>query len=731
MNDDPGRRPPVRARIANACDSCKARKVKCDGNLPCGYCSRRQRASACHYSPQHRRRTAASRVTATPPPSGPESDRPTSPRPASTTYRPSQHPSRHESHASSPTPQAAGADAAQQDAADEETEVPREARLLRDAQGKLIFIGDCAPLSFFQTVRQLVTTRVDPNAFAQQTSRFSGVDAAHAKPHIAVPTHPPDLHHLDIAAAVAAYASVTSGLVDLFPHTRLADDIAIWASQQHGRTYDVSSAVNYLVLAIGLQAAEEDLAAACFDYARHLALMQLSGNLTVTTIQAFVLITLYMLASCQTNGAFLFFGIAVRAAYSIGIHRTEINARFGGEIQRQRDRLWKSLRVLDLFLSTSMGRPPATSDVDCTVPYTSVDEDSPESFNLLNASVQIFLISEEIVVEVYSRKKISYQLTEGISRRLRDWSLRWLHKLKQIISSAPSEGDVSKASGACQVLSSYYYAVILVSRPFLMYELHRRLSSTLLSSNKNGLPSGKSKLADACIDSATFMVEAVTELIDKGYLQGHMPLIVSWLFASSLVLGIGLLGSFGRILEKYSRNSIQALEHFAKHDSNAGQYALIARSLLSSALDYLEKREMSERQQRTESSSQLFGLVPRDGGGAEHAQQQRSLLQHHQPSPSQFQSPSAVAAATAAAGDRRDSTSRHVNPLSGYVGLGTSPFGDMDPSFMGFTGSLPRTPDLSAILEGRMDVGGDANFGDLNLFQLLDGEGHIDLGPYV
>jgi hypothetical protein len=91
------------------------------------------------------------------------------------------------------------------------------------------------------------------------------------------------------------------------------------------------------------------------------------------------------------------------------------------------------------------------------VPYTSVDEDSPESFNLLNASVQIFLISEEIVVEVYSRKKISYQLTEGISRRLRDWSLRWLHKLKQIISSAPSEGNVSKASGACQVLSSYYY----------------------------------------------------------------------------------------------------------------------------------------------------------------------------------------------------------------------------------------------------------------------------------
>src|SRR5689334_14605859 len=88
-----------------------------------------------------------------------------------------------------------------------------------------------------------------------------------------------------------------------------------------------------------------------------------------------------------------------------------------------RNRLWKSLRVLDLFLSTSMGRPPATSDVDCTVPYTSSDGDDPDSLNILNASVQIFLIAEEIVVEVYSRKKVTSQLTEGISRRLRDWSL--------------------------------------------------------------------------------------------------------------------------------------------------------------------------------------------------------------------------------------------------------------------------------------------------------------------
>ena len=59
-----------------------------------------------------------------------------------------------------------------------------------------------------------------------------------------------------------------------------------------------------------------------------------------------------------------------------------------------------------------------------------------------------------------------------------------------------------------------------------MYELHRRLSSSLQTSGKTTLSSGKSKLADACIDSATFMVETVTDLIDKRQLQGNMPLVV-------------------------------------------------------------------------------------------------------------------------------------------------------------------------------------------------------------
>ncbi|KAF3062065.1 Filamentous growth regulator 27 [Daldinia childiae] len=516
------------------------------------------------------------------------------------------------------------------DVRDDEPEVPREARLLCDSQGKLIFIGDCAPLSLFQTVRQIVNSRVDPGAFALQTGYSPVLKDEKAPQPLRDASEDLQVRMADIPRVVLGYESAiqTTGLVDLFSHVNLLNDVTSWAAHSP-RPGNPMFCVYMLVLAIGYQETNDELAASYFELARNNALARFGGNSDVATLQTFVLITLYMLGSCQSNSAFLYFGTAVRVAHSIGIHRTEMNARFGPAIQCHRDRLWTSLRVLDLYLSASMGRPPATSDIDCTVSYVAMDERRCENIDLLNASSQIFLIMEAIVIEVYSRRKVSYQLTEGICCQLREWSTRWLPKLNTIVGQAINtadgahdindgqEGqnetkhqDVRLVSGACQVLCCYYYAVMLVSRPFLMYELQKRLEDDTTSAtySKSSPISGKSKLADACVDSASFMVDLVTSLMSKRCLNGHRPVVVSWLFASSLVLGAGLLGSFGRI-EKYMRNAIQALEKFGTTDAHALQYSRIARSFLDSALEYQERKEMHSRLQRTAHSSQLFGLV--------------------------------------------------------------------------------------------------------------------------
>ncbi len=561
----------IRTRVANACDLCKLRKIKCSGAQPCGYCVRRRQADNCRYTAPRRRPRPRSddladiSVQDRASPSSSAQSMPSihsrqhslqlshqlsrqhsnqSPHHPTLTPTPTPRPSHPVPAVASPSPGTVllaptattlhpTPDRQARDTVfvaleeHEETEVPREARLLCDAQGKLVFIGDCAPLSFFQTVRRLVTGMVDANAFAPETSGYTALENVYSRSFASGGSgaDPPAVK-VPISHAVSAYLDVTAGLIDLFDNNRLADDITSWAEDTRPRdkTPQVSTAVKYLVLAIGCQKSDELLAQQYFDYARNLAFASLGGNLGVASVQVFILITFYSLGACQINGAFLFFGIAARAAYSIGIHRTAVNARFGPKVHRQRDRLWKSLRVLDLFLSTSMGRPPATSDFDCTVPYRAQDETGHEEFDLLNASAQIFLVTEAIVLEVYSRRKISPRLTEGISRELREWSTRWLHRLKDVIAGTSSENQPGMVNGACQILSSYYYAVILVSRPFLMVELHRRLSE--VSSSAGASMTGKSKLADACIDAAILMVEPVQSLIERGWMTRRAPVIV-------------------------------------------------------------------------------------------------------------------------------------------------------------------------------------------------------------
>ncbi|KAI0803865.1 fungal-specific transcription factor domain-containing protein [Xylaria sp. FL0064] len=730
--------PTIRERVSQACDTCKQRKVKCDGQAPCSYCKRRHRERTCHFSPSTRRRLRdrhsenSSRIS-TPsvvaPPSNPIRPGTPTTTPTSTVPIPSAI------TGISPT-LTRHSDVS----AEEEAEVPRDARLICDAQGRLVFIGDCAPLSLFQTVRQIVTSRIDPHTFSPETSRVSMLENVSSEGLVLLDaTAEPAIDGSSVHRLTTTFLTVTSGLVDLLDSNTLIPSILSWAAQTE-RASDVTSAVHYLILAIGSQSEDDQVATTYFLRGKHLALSTLAGNLSVGTVQSFLLTTIYMLRSCQINAAFLFFGIAARAAYAIGLHRTEINSRFGSEVHIRRDRLWKSIRVLDLYLSISMGRPPAASDADCTVPYHSAssEEDANERYDLLNASVQILSLVEGIVHEVYSRRKISLQLTEGISRQLREWSSKWLSPLLRASGVEGGDGgdggqDSRERTGACQVLCSYYYAVMLVSRPFLMYELCRRLPESAAAqprpaTENNG--SGRAKLANACIDAATLMIGAISDYVAQGPRDRRMPLLVSWLFASSLVVSVGHLANFGRALEKPAEASISTLEYFATQDAHASQYAQIAKALHRCAQAYLARQDAEDRRRIAESSTQLFGLLPKNHAPTHshsHSHSQIHNQNHNRGrghdnshSQSRFQNP--------------ETRATHGNAHNGETGLDISPwtsepFDEFDPSIFSF--GEPHNPLTDIRLpHGHGDVhegSADQVFGAMNLFPLLDGNGHINL----
>ncbi|KAK4150028.1 hypothetical protein C8A00DRAFT_37383 [Chaetomidium leptoderma] len=80
----------------------------------------------------------------------------------------------------------------------------------RRSQGKLVSIGDYAPLSFFQTVRRLVATTVDAHAFAPETGDYIALEKVYS---LKAP----------MGQTVPAYLDVAAGLIDLFDNSRLVE----------------------------------------------------------------------------------------------------------------------------------------------------------------------------------------------------------------------------------------------------------------------------------------------------------------------------------------------------------------------------------------------------------------------------------------------------------------------------------------------------------------------------
>ncbi|CAK1366398.1 unnamed protein product [Cercospora beticola] len=606
-------------RVIAACDLCKARKVKCNGELPCSYCKRKNRADTCVFSPPKQRSYPTSTKSAGNTPAQKNAtdsqvERPRTNRPRRTYSdgggpRESQYPARGpQTHDGIADFGASLSPTVSRDDHHDDTVVPLEGRILRDAQGKVIFIGDCAPLSFLQTVRHLIASEVDAEELPVAASRDSIIEVARPRSSDQQSSIVISLREVD--ELTKQYAIAVSGLADLFDHEQLFRDIKTWVGGFTSHQEDATSAVYYLVLAIGAQESNDSKAEAWFKHAKEILLRHLTSSMNVSTVQGFTLIAVYMLRAFQPNGAYLYFSLAARTAYAIGLHRTEVNASFGEAVRGTRDRIWKSLRVVDMLISNLLGRPPSTSDVDCTVKYGKhgvAEVPFGESSHVIDASVQIFMIIERVVVEVYSRKRISLRIAGYVSHQLKSWASTWLRPLSDTVTRSTSREAVV---GACSTLCSYYYGIMLLTRPFLIYELYEYMGASLKAPGTHKEHQEKQKYADAALDAATSFVETLQTALSTDAMPRRMPLVVSWLFTTSLVLAVGILGRSGLIFEDHCKASIACLDYFASVDPHARQYSLISQALLKTTTAHIKKRELHLRSQRKQASSQLFGLLP-------------------------------------------------------------------------------------------------------------------------
>ncbi|CAK7206206.1 hypothetical protein SEUCBS139899_008993 [Sporothrix eucalyptigena] len=483
--------------------------------------------------------------------------------------------------------------------------VPHLSRLIQGGRGSLFYIGDSANLCFLQIIRRLIRESLGSCTFTDDPLQHIIVEAVPSAGNSWVMEAiqgPPSIPSVEDATSLLNwFLRATNCILGMYDDAELKENMLWWLQQQSPKDASPDSnrdsfatadsaaqeAIFFLIFAIGAQTSPEDheeIAEKYFNYGRYLTVCGATVEPTV------------------------------RAAYALGIHRRDINAAFDSSEYAPRERLWKVLRILDLFLSTSLGRPPSTTETRDT-----------KSENNYSASNDLCTIFEAILTQVYSTRTVSTSTIEKISEQHRLWTTRFASGLAtdgiqpEEFLDFDQDGTKGPNIGLFHLKEAYYWTIMLLSRPFLIENISRHIAR---SKAHFGIESGTTTpanlhspsddiLAYACVDSAIRTMSLLRGLLSAPKVPKRLPFIVNSAFVSALVLGFAQFGDLDRIfpIGKSLAIAQKVLSLFGKHDAVAKRYTAIVTDLQAACESYLEKRARGKMERHSVLIGGLFGTV--------------------------------------------------------------------------------------------------------------------------
>lgn len=226
--------------------------------------------------------------------------------------------------------------------------------------------------------------------------------------------------------------------------------------------------------------------------------------------------------------------MAVRSAFALGLHREESMEVFQHEERLVRKNLWRTLFILDRFLSACLGRPTAISEEDCSAfgtPETATT--SPmgvcaEATHLeaLDVAVKSCQVIGMTLKRVYSKRKISTAVGQEIVARLETWieelprSLQWRRLIDERV-------DYNHGIAILHVNILHCHSVMLLTRPFFLCLLNKAAVGLEGQNSKPSRPSLKMEtFAQTCLEASQHILVLAQTVMDNKYLPQCNPFIM-------------------------------------------------------------------------------------------------------------------------------------------------------------------------------------------------------------
>jgi hypothetical protein len=218
--------------------------------------------------------------------------------------------------------------------------------------------------------------------------------------------------------------------------------------------------------------------------------------------------------------------MAVRSAFALGLHREDNALIFSKVESKVRRNLWRTLYILDRFLSAALGRPTAISDEDCSdgsldAPEKSFEtEDERISSLALDAAVKTCHVIGDTLRRVYSKRKISTAIAQEIAQKLDSWNgslnpdLHWRQSRNH--AATPSCGIATVHTNLL-----HCHSIMLLTRPFFLYILKAGITH-----KPPHVSQRMETFAQTCVEAAQHSLFIAQAAMDASYLPQCNPFIM-------------------------------------------------------------------------------------------------------------------------------------------------------------------------------------------------------------
>ncbi len=301
----------------------------------------------------------------------------------------------------------------------------------------------------------------------------------------------------------------------------------------------------------------------------------------------------------------------------------------------RRLRTLKSLRVLDVLVCSILGRPYST-------PAVRIDSASFTGMHIhvgkprdmaLNASFGACELIAEIMQNLDSGNSIDLATAKRFLEKLRNWSANLPQEIRRFEKNGDellSPSDQESIIGSIHVSCVYYFAVMVVTRPFLISHLMARLPGTIGQEPGDASQGEAVNLAQACIDSAILMAQTCFDALQGGILLGNMCIMKyvqgctpcngkpgfanvdrAWVFAAGLALGFSMFAHSESPfdMDESFNGAREVLKKLAEHSPQAEHYY----EILTAFADAIQRhRQHLSREKRRASNKYVSRILSLD-----------------------------------------------------------------------------------------------------------------------